>query len=109
MLTDDIEIFKILAAADRENFDPLKNQVLKFSFNETWNLFLFSASGRFKGCRLYILENISLEIALHEKLLPELLSLPDHPEYFFLKNEALQIVETLIGNRKNDSLFFDAH
>jgi hypothetical protein len=107
ILTGDIEILKILSESGNENFDPLKNQVFEFSYGESWCLFLFNPSGKFKGCRLYMLEK-PFETALREKLLPELLSLNDNHRYVILKNEALNIVESLISG-KNDFLFFDAH
>jgi len=109
IVTDDIAIFEILAHAEMEEFDPAKSGVLHFFCNETWYLFLFCANGKFKGCRLYSLKKSSFEIELREKLLVELISLSDDPEYFFLKNEALKVVEALIGERKNNELFFDAH
>ena len=108
-LTDDIEIFEMLSEAGMENFDPLKNSAFNFMFRESWCLLLFSPAGKYKGCRLYVLEMPTLEMDLREKLLPELISLPNDNGYFNLKNEALAIVEAFISNRKGEHLFFDAH
>ena len=109
ILTDDITIFEILSAAKMENFDPLKKSVFAFSSAESWHLLLFNPSGNLKGCRLYVLGKDNFEKELQEKLLPELLLLNDNHDYVILKNEALLIVETLIGNQKGKPLFFDAH
>jgi hypothetical protein len=108
ILTDDIEVFKILSDAGMENFDPLKKHVATFLSGNFWCLFLFNPSGKLKGCRLYILEQQTLDRELREKLLPDLLLLNDNHGYVILKNEALIVVESLISSRK-ENLFFDAH
>jgi hypothetical protein len=109
IITDDIEVFSFLEKADAISFDPDKNEVLWFSHETFSALFLFCANGKFKGCKLFLLEKNFLREELEKNLLPALLTLPDDPGYSFLKNKALAITENLIAGKLNEQLFFDAH
>lgn len=107
--TSDIEIFKLLSDLKQDAFDHGKFFVGEFSSEENWYLFLFNPDGKFKGVRLYAIRKKLLEFELEKFLLPDLLSLTDDFSYGEIKNEALNIVENLISNRRRESLFFDAH
>lgn len=109
ILTDDIEIFRLLEKANVAGFDPSQPLVLDFTHEENWGLLLFNPSGELKGCRLFLIEQLNLTAEAERLLIPELLGLDDKHDYDRLKNRALAIVEHLLHEKKSSQLYFDGH
>lgn len=109
IIIDDQIVFDILTNSCLENFDVSKIGVFSFQFQNKWCLLMFCPNGKFKGCRLFLLEKNSFEITLSEKLLPHLIALPSDNDFELLKNQTLELIESLIINRSNQSFFFEAH
>ncbi len=109
VILDDSEIFELLEKASLTQFDPSKQIVLDFTFEENWHLLLFNPSGNLKGCKLFVISKNNLALEAEKLLIPELLSLSDDDGFIFLKNKSLEIVELLLQDKKSAQLFFDGH
>jgi hypothetical protein len=106
VISSDTEIFGLLEKSGQAGFDPGKIFVRDFIFEDDWYLLLFNPFGKEKGCLLFV---ISPEQIFHEAekaLIPALLRLENFDQ---LINPALEIVERLLRDKKNERLYFDGH
>lgn len=109
IITEDLAVFEILENSGYVLFDARVPLVLEFEYEENWHLLLFSPEGKFKGCKLFVIEKSVLSIEIESDLLPTILSFSETDGFEHIKNEALAIVEKLISHGTGQPRFFDAH
>ncbi|HEU4716572.1 MAG TPA: hypothetical protein VFU15_02010 [Bacteroidia bacterium] len=109
VLTDDIEVFRILEIAGRATFDMRKNRVDDFILDDLYFLLIFHPVGIQKGVHLFSVRMAEIGRVPGLQLLDALLAFPENDGLGPVKSEALALIAKRISERNLGREFFDAH
>lgn len=106
---DELDIWALLEQSNQADVD-YKSPVFKgFEWENKFFLFFFMPEGKYKGCRLYYTDHSLLAGEIEKTIIPGVFALPEDDGFAELKNNAVDFLEQLLLEKRNNARFFDAH
>ncbi|GAB4139755.1 MAG: hypothetical protein Fur0041_14970 [Bacteroidia bacterium] len=109
LIPDELEIWSVLEQSNHADFDYNSPVFKGFEWENKLYLFFFMPEGKHKGCRLFYADHSLHAGEIEKTIIPGVFALPEDDGFAELKNNALDFLEQLLLEKRNNARFFDAH